>query len=77
MNINNKWQVATIVLGIILIGLITIDYYTYERFGDIKISKDDIEGFTQIALDNGQDKFQLCDIETAKCFIVNIGGQNE
>jgi len=76
MKITNKWQIATIILGIILIGLIVVDYYRQERFGDIQISKDDLEGFTQMALDNKINKFKLCDIKTAECIIVKIGEPN-
>ena len=72
MTEKNYWKYTFFVLLLLLVSLIYFRFYqdqTYD-FDGFKITKQDFDAFSKIALDNGM-PMTICNLETKEC--IKIG----
>lgn len=62
----NKWKIATLVLGIIFLFLISIDLTKKQAREDNFVSTEDLCSFYKIQKQTGQ-QIRICDIERGYC----------
>ena len=69
-NKSNNWKTASIILGIICLTLIIINGIASSNevdFGAFKISKENINNFAKVMLDNNKTEIRICSLETNEC----------